>query len=58
MLKLKAGLDQETNLYARDTETDKLIESFCIMSTSEIMEIIKKNHQGKAAKMIQYQPIS
>ena len=46
---IEAGLDQETNPYARDTVTDKLMESFCIMSTSEIMEIIKKS-PGKSCK--------
>ena len=47
---IEAGLDQETNPYARDTVTDKLMESFCIMSTSEIMEIIKKITREKLQK--------
>ena len=46
---IEAGLDQETNPYTKDTATDKLMESFGIMSTSEIMEIIKKS-PGKGCK--------
>ena len=46
---IEVGLDQETNPYARDTVTDKLMESFCTMSTSESMEIIKKS-PGKSCE--------
>ena len=49
LVNIEAGLDQETNPYTRDTVTDKLMESFCIMSTSEIMEIIKRS-PGKSCK--------